>query len=63
MMRPVVDIASGRQTPLNAQHERLQDTGGVSGVTLMVCRAALTAACSSRSLLARFNHSDSPTKV
>ena len=62
MMRPVVDIASGRQTPLNAQHQRLPDTGGVSNVTLMVCRAALTAACSSRSLLARFKPLRQPTR-
>ncbi len=62
MMRPLVDIASGRQTPLNAQHQRLPDTGGVSNVTLMVCRAALTAACSSRSLLARFKPLRQPTR-
>jgi hypothetical protein len=48
---PVVDTASGRRTAVNTQHQRLPDVGGVSGVTLLVCRAALTATCSCRSLL------------
>ena len=42
----------------NAQQQQLPDSGGVSGVTLLVCRTALTAAHSCRSLLARSNDAD-----